>query len=144
MVSPNSIAQKGEVAREAWGLLAQLVYPPPFLAIARDFDLRPATFGALRALEQPKTMGELADLLHCDTSNITGIVDNLEEKVLAVRKPSEVDRRVKVVELTGQGEKLLTRLSREVAKPPDWVEALSPADQEALRAILQRAVDTRD
>ncbi|HEX8051136.1 MAG TPA: MarR family transcriptional regulator, partial [Solirubrobacterales bacterium] len=106
------------MAKEAWGLLAGLVYPPPFLKIAREHDLRPATFGALRALEQPRTMGELAQLLHCDNSNITGIVDSLEDKALAVRFPSEVDRRIKVVELSGQGEKLLKRLSREVAKPP--------------------------
>jgi MarR family transcriptional regulator, organic hydroperoxide resistance regulator len=141
MTAQRLAVQKGDLAREAWGVLVGLVYPPPFLSIAREFDLRPAAFGALRALEQPRTMGELAQLLHCDNSNITGIVDNLEEKALAVRKPSEVDRRIKVVELSGQGEQLLKRLSREVAKPPAWVEALSPEDQAALRDILKRAVD---
>jgi MarR family transcriptional regulator, organic hydroperoxide resistance regulator len=136
----GNISAKGEdLAREAWGLLASLVYPPPFLAIAREFDLRPSLFAALRALEQPRTMGQLAQMLHCDNSNVTGIVDSLEDKALAVRKPSEVDRRIKVVELSGQGEALLRRLSREVAKPPAWVEDLSPDDQKALRDILQRA-----
>jgi len=130
-----------DAAREAWGLLASLVYPPPFLAVAREFDLRPAVFAALRALEQPRTMSELAELLHCDNSNVTGIVDSLEDKGLAVRKPSEVDRRIKVVELSGQGENLLRRLRREVAKPPSWVESLSREDQEALREILLRAAD---
>jgi DNA-binding MarR family transcriptional regulator len=130
-----------DAAREAWGLLAGLVYPPPFLAVAREFDLRPAAFGALRALEQPRTMSELAQLLHCDNSNVTGIVDSLEEKALAVRKPSEVDRRIKVVELSGQGEALLRRLTREVAKPPAWVRDLAPEDQDALRDILRRAVE---
>jgi DNA-binding MarR family transcriptional regulator len=129
------------MAKEAWGLLVGLVYPPPFLKIAREHDLRPATFGALRALEQPRTMGELAQLLHCDNSNITGIVDSLEDKALAVRFPSEVDRRIKVVELSGQGEKLLKRLSREVAKPPAWVKALSEEDQKALRDILRRTAE---
>ena len=28
-------------------------------------------------------MGELAGVLHCDNSNVTGIVDSLEEKTLA-------------------------------------------------------------
>jgi DNA-binding MarR family transcriptional regulator len=133
---------KEAMAKETWGLLVGLVYPPPFLKIAREHDLRPATFGALRALEQPRTMGELAQLLHCDNSNITGIVDSLEDKALAVRFPSEVDRRIKVVELSGQGEKLLKRLSREVAKPPAWVKALSEEDQKALRDILRRAADS--
>jgi MarR family transcriptional regulator, organic hydroperoxide resistance regulator len=138
----KSSTRKG-AAREAWGLLAKLVYPPPFLLIAREFDLRPATFGALRVLEQPRTMSELAQLLQCDNSNVTAIVDSLEEKTLAVRKPSEDDRRIKVVELSGQGEELLVRLSREVAKPPDWVKNLSAEDQTALRDILLRAAEAR-
>ena len=135
---------KKDTGREAWGLLTGLVYPPPFLAIARDLGLRPATLGALRALERPRTMGELAQALHCDNSNVTGIVDSLEEKNLAVRLPSEVDRRIKVVELSVKGEKLLKRLHLELAKPPAWVEALSEKDQRALRDILQRAVGAPD
>ncbi len=139
----GNISAKGDLAASAWGLLVGLVYPPPFLAIAREFDLRPSTFAALRALEQPRTMGELARVLHCDNSNVTGIVDSLEDKVLAIRKPSEDDRRIKVVELSGQGEALLRRLKREVAKPPAWVKNLSEEDQEALREILERAVETQ-
>ncbi len=52
--------------RQAWGLLAALVYPPPFLAAARELGLRPPAFGALRALDRPRTMSELAGVLHCD------------------------------------------------------------------------------
>jgi DNA-binding MarR family transcriptional regulator len=136
-------AGAGPAAREAWGLLSSLVYPPPFAALARELDLRPAAFGALKALEQPRTMGELAKLLHCDNSNVTGIVDTLEDRTLAVRKPSETDRRIKVVELSGQGEQLLKRLRREMAKPPAWVKDLSERDQQALRDILRRATDAR-
>ena len=46
-----------------------------------------------------------------------------------------------MIELSGQGEVLLRRLKREVAKPPAWVEGLSPEDQEALREILERAIE---
>jgi DNA-binding MarR family transcriptional regulator len=137
------MAPKQDFARETWGLLSGLVYPPPFLSIAREHDLRPAAFGALRMLGQPRTMGELAVLLHCDNSNVTGIVDNLEEKNLAVRFPSEVDRRIKVVELSVKGEKLRKRLMEEMEKPPDWVKTLSEKDRRTLRDILQRAVDAR-
>lgn len=141
-MSYNNFMAK-DTGREAWGLLSGLVYPPPFLAVARELGLRPATFGALRALSQSRTMSELAGALHCDNSNVTGIVDNLEEKDLAIRKPSEVDRRIKVVELTVKGEKLLRRLGRELAKPPEWVTDLPERDQKELRDILQRAVDAR-
>ncbi len=131
--------EPGDLGRDAWGLLSSLVYPPPFLPLVRELDLRPATFAALRMLEEPRTMSQLAALLHCDNSNVTGIVDNLEEKDLAIRYPSEVDRRIKVVELTVKGEILMKRVRRELAKPPEWVKGLSAEDQAQLRGILQRA-----
>jgi len=133
------MAVKEDTARETWGLLSSLVYPPPFLSIAREHDLRPAGFGALRVLGEPRTMGTLAALLHCDNSNVTGIVDNLEDKNLAVRFPSEVDRRIKVVELSVRGATLRKRLLEEMEKPPDWVQSLSEKDRKALREILRRA-----
>jgi DNA-binding MarR family transcriptional regulator len=130
----------GETAHQAWGLLAELVYPPPFLGVARELGLRPAAFGALRALDRPRTMSEIAAVLHCDNSNVTGIVDVLEQKGLATRRPSEADRRVKLIELTAEGRRVRTRLTRAVEKPPDWVEALSEADRRSLVKILGRAV----
>lgn len=126
-------------ATEAWSLLTGLVYPPPFLPIVRELGLRPASFGALRALEQPRTMGEIAAVLHCDRSNVTGIVDGLEERGLARRTPSEGDRRVKLIALTADGRRLRARLMRAVEKPPPWLDGMSAADQRALRDLLGRA-----
>jgi DNA-binding MarR family transcriptional regulator len=130
-----------DLAAEAWGLLVPLVYPPRFIEIAHKFGVTPPLLGALRFLEQPQTMGRMAELLHCDPSNITGIVDALEDRNLAERKPSEADRRVKVVELTVPGEKLRARSIEEMYKPPAWIEGLSAADQRKLRDILRRAGD---
>jgi DNA-binding MarR family transcriptional regulator len=126
------------VAGEAWGLLAKLVYPPPFLKGARDLGLRPAAFGALKALDEPRTMSEVARELHCDNSNVTGIVDGLEERGLAVRTAAADDRRVKLVALTEEGRRVRGRLMRAVRKPPAWVTGLSPEDQRALRDLLLR------
>jgi DNA-binding MarR family transcriptional regulator len=133
----------GGPGREAWALLSSLVYPPPFAAIARELDLRPAAFGTLKMLDQPRTMSEVATVLQCDNSNVTGIVDSLEEKGLAQRRASEEDRRVKLIELTKGGRRVHARLSEAFATPPAWVDSLSPADQRALRDILQRAVAAR-
>jgi DNA-binding MarR family transcriptional regulator len=134
-------AAEADSAREAWRLLAGLVYPPPFLAIARELGLRPASFGALRTLDRPRTMSEIAAVLHCDNSNVTGIVDGLEEKGLATRRPSETDRRVKLIALTAEGRRVRARLTRAIEKPPAWVEELSEVDRRALRDVLRRAVD---
>jgi MarR family transcriptional regulator, organic hydroperoxide resistance regulator len=132
-------AAAGSTAGEAWDLLASLVYPPPFLAIAQESGLRPAAFGALRVLDQPRTMSEIATFLRCDNSNVTGIVDGLEARGLAERTASPGDRRVKLIALTAAGRRLRTRLMREARKPPAWLKDLSPADQRTLRDLLRRA-----
>jgi DNA-binding MarR family transcriptional regulator len=89
-------------------------------------------------------MSEIAEVLHCDNSNVTGIVDGLEEKGLAMRRASEGDRRVKMIELTGAGRRLRARLTRAAEEPPPWLRALSEADRSALRDLLQRAVEGTD
>ena len=138
----ESKAGSEDVARETWALLSGLVYPPHFLAVARREGMSPLALGAFRFLEQPRTMSDLAGSLHCDPSNVTAIVDGLEEKGLATRRPSERDRRVKLIELSAEGRKLRGRLHRELRKPPAWLQALSEADQRTLRELLQRATDT--
>jgi DNA-binding MarR family transcriptional regulator len=139
-----SKSPREDAAGEAWGLLAKLVYPPPFLPIARELGLRPPAFGALRALEEPRTMSEIAAVLHCDNSNVTGIVDGLEERGLAVRTVSKEDRRVKLIALTAEGRRVRTRLMRAVEKPPAWLTELSAADQRTLRDLLERASNGSD
>jgi DNA-binding MarR family transcriptional regulator len=138
---PTTKAMKDETAREAWKLLVGLVYPPRFLEIARKLGLTPPGLGAVRLLDQPRTMSEIAAFLHCDPSNVTGIVDGLEERGLAERRSSERDRRVKLIELTAEGRRLRTRLTREIERPPEWLGGLSDADQRALRDLLRRAAD---
>jgi MarR family transcriptional regulator, organic hydroperoxide resistance regulator len=128
-----------DLATEAWGLLVPLVYPPRFIEIAHKLGVTPSLLGALRFLETPQTMGRMAELLRCDPSNVTGIVDGLEERKLAARKPSAEDRRVKVVELTAAGRKLRARAFAEMFKPPPWLKDLSATDQRNLRDILRRA-----
>lgn len=143
MSDPKKASATGpdDTAREAWVLLASLVYPPPFLPIARQLGLRPPAFGALRMLDKPRTMSEIANFLHCDNSNVTGIVDVLEEKGLVTRRPSEQDRRVKLIALSAEGRRVRARLMRAVERPPAWLEGLSEADQRALRELLKRAVE---
>lgn len=127
------------IAREAWGLLASLVYPPRLVGVARDLGLTPPTLSALARLAEPRTMGEIAEQLRCDPSNVTGIADALEARGLARRRPSEADRRVKALELTAKGEKLRRRAMGELSEPPAWLRGLSAADQRALRDLLRRA-----
>ncbi|MFN8216388.1 MAG: MarR family transcriptional regulator [Solirubrobacterales bacterium] len=132
--------EAGGVEYEAWGLLASLVYPPRLVDVARGLGLTPATLSALLRLPQPRTMGEIAEQLRCDPSNVTGIADALEARGLGRRRPAEHDRRVKALELTAKGERLRRRAMGELSEPPQWLRALSAADQRTLRDVLRRAV----
>ena len=51
-------------------------------------------------------MGQVAQTLACDASNVTGLVNRLESRGLVRRPASAEDRRVKVLDLTPAGARL--------------------------------------
>jgi DNA-binding MarR family transcriptional regulator len=129
-------------ASEAWILMHRIHWSekPRFMAIGQEFDLAPQQGMALRALHEPRPMGELAKFLACDNSNVTGIVDRLEERGLVKRRAAEHDRRVKLIELTEQGQRVRREIERRITEPPRAIAELPEADQIALRDILRRAI----
>ena len=128
-------------ADEAWELMSRLIFAQRgrMLSIAAELDLHPQQLFALKHLDGPLPMGALADYLHCDSSNVTGIVDRLEKRGLVERRSAEHDRRVKLLVLTGEGKRLRQRLVERMSEPAPEIAALSAADQKALRDILRRA-----
>lgn len=138
-------ARSRSAAEEAWGLIHQLIMGERrrFLAVASELDLHPAQTGALAQMEpdRPLPMSELAALLHCDNSNITGIVDRLEARGLVERRPYAHDRRVKHIILTPLGVEQRARVREQMAAPPEALKRLPPAEQRALRDLLRRALE---
>jgi DNA-binding MarR family transcriptional regulator len=133
-------------AEEAWDIRRQLLGAERrrFLAAAAELDLHPAQAGALMKME-PGTampMHELAMMLSCDNSNVTGIVDRLEARGLVTRRPYAQDRRVKHVVLTPAGTDVRTRVRGHMAKVPEAIGRLSLTDQRLLRDVLRRAVES--
>ncbi len=133
-------------AREAWRLFWRIFLEDKRRRweILSELGISPQQAMALGTLEpgQPVPMSTLAAELHCDNSNITGIVDRLEAAGLAERRPSERDRRVKAVVLTEKGEWMRIEIDRRAGEPPPKLAALSDEDATALRDILTRAVAT--
>jgi MarR family transcriptional regulator, organic hydroperoxide resistance regulator len=115
---------------------------PRHISMAAEFDLSPMQAFALRLLEpgRPLPMSELAEALHCDASNVTGIVDRLEARGLIARRGADHDRRVKMLVVTDEGTELRERLLERIAEPPPAIAALSATDQRSLRDILRRAL----
>ncbi|WP_051325462.1 MarR family winged helix-turn-helix transcriptional regulator [Glycomyces tenuis] len=79
-------------------------------------DLTASQAIVIGLLSEPLPMGDLAAQRHCDPSNITGLVDRLEDKGLVARSPHPTDRRVKRVELTPEGRRRLARFHEELSR----------------------------
>src|SRR5579884_484610 len=81
--------------------------------LMKQFGLNLTQYWALVHLEKQegRSLTELADLLICDKSNVTSIVDKFEESGLAERKRGKAgDRRYIRVVLTPQGQELRAAL----------------------------------
>jgi DNA-binding MarR family transcriptional regulator len=132
-------------AQEAWSLLRQLLTGERrrFLAVASEHDLHPGQAGALLRMEPdtPVPMHELATMLACDNSNVTGIVDRLEARGLVARRPYAQDRRVKHVVLTPLGLELRDRMRARMSEPPAAIKRMSAGDQRLLRDLLRAALE---
>jgi DNA-binding MarR family transcriptional regulator len=137
--------RKPSPASEAWALMHELFHASRrrFLAVASEFELSPPQVRALGVLdpERPVPMSELADALHCDNSNVTGIVDRLEDRGLVERRSATHDRRVKMLAVTERGAAVREQLAERLEQAPGPLARLSPEDQRALRDIMRRALE---
>lgn len=130
---------------DAWRLLVRFFFTqranlPP---LAAELQLSPAQCHVLHLIEpdRPIPMGQLAETLACDASNVTGLVDRLESRGLVRRRPSAEDRRVKVLVLTPTGCRLRALLVERMTAPPATLERLSPREQRELVRILSRLLE---
>jgi DNA-binding MarR family transcriptional regulator len=114
------------------------------MAVAHEFGLAPLQAIAIKHLEPGRalTMSELAQLLHCDNSNVTGIADRLEAAGLVERRPLPSDRRVKTLVLTERGAAVRGAYDARLGLVPPELQALSDEDAERLLAIMRRATAT--
>jgi len=135
----------GPHACDAWRLLVgfSLSQRGNLPAVAAELQLSPVQCHVLHLIEpgRPVSMGQLADTLSCDASNVTGLVDRLESRGLVRRQPSETDRRVKVLALTPAGARLRALLVERMSAPPETLGRLSVEEQRALVRILRRLLE---
>jgi DNA-binding MarR family transcriptional regulator len=140
----DSVVGTRTPAEEAWSLMGKLFWEmrPRMIRIAGEFGLTPPQLFALRQLDpdEPVPMRALAAALHCDSSNVTGLVDGLAAQGLVERREAEHDRRVRMVVVTERGAEVRRRMLEVVQQVPAALAQLSTADQRALRDILQRAL----
>jgi DNA-binding MarR family transcriptional regulator len=78
------------------------------VAIGDEFGLTSIQAVTLLLVDEhrPRPMKSFCTLFHCDASNVTGIVDGLENKGLVSRQNDPKDRRIKIICLEPSGKKL--------------------------------------
>jgi MarR family transcriptional regulator, organic hydroperoxide resistance regulator len=145
MASTARARGRASPAQEAWVLLRRLLMGEKrrFVSSASELDLHPAQAGALLQMEpgEPLPMHELASMLACDNSNVTGIVDRLEARGLVARQAYAQDRRVKHIVLTPLGVELREAMRSRMAYAPAALGRLSAAEQRQLRDLLRKALE---
>ncbi len=111
---------------------------------AADFELSFLQSRALRRLEEPMATGTLAEQLGLDRSNVTSVVDRLEERGLITRQPHPGDRRIKLLALTEAGRATRAAIDERIFATVTLFEALSEEDQRALAGLLSKLLERAD
>ncbi|WP_285691922.1 MarR family winged helix-turn-helix transcriptional regulator [Actinoplanes sp. NBRC 103695] len=112
-------------------------------ASAEPGDLRHRQLIALTVLNDhgPLSQQALGELLGLDPSNLVGLLNDLEERGLTIRRRDPADRRRHIVELSPDGKAALQAGQLGLAAVEDKILcALTPAERATLHELLVRAV----
>jgi len=109
---------------------------------AADFDLTVAHVRALYELREPLSMRELAERLYLDPSNLTALVDRLEDLGLVERTTDAGDRRVKRLVLTPRGAEFSVEIIDAVFTESPVFKVLDPREQRRLLDLLTRVAES--
>ena len=108
---------------------------------AADWDMSVPQVRALYALREPLSMRELAEQLYLDPSNLTALVDRLEDLGLVQRQADADDRRVKRLVITEKGVRLSDEIIDAVFAEGTVFDALDADEQRQLLGLLGKMLD---
>ena len=120
---------------------AQLASTAEFLEAMKEVDLRPTQFSVLILIsENPGVrQTEVCAALGLQKANFVPLLNELERRGLAERRPGIPDRRASALHLTEQGAAVLQRALQLHAEWEDRVAArLGPKGREQLLALLRK------
>lgn len=109
------------------------------MKIADQHGLTVMQLYTLCLLEDDKSipMNALSSMLHCDASNLTGIVDRLFSRDYIKREENPKDRRVKMITLTPKGAGMCKQIFLELpAYQPSGINSLTDEQKKQLTILL--------
>jgi DNA-binding MarR family transcriptional regulator len=135
---------KRSLAEEVWRRMARFtighVQQGEHFRLLQEQGLTPGHLKALGFLDdgEPRPMGAIAEGLAIDASQVTWLIDRLEERGFVERRTLVTDRRVKTVALTPKGVAFRRDLFERLYQPPPDLMALDAASLESLLDELQK------
>jgi MarR family transcriptional regulator, lower aerobic nicotinate degradation pathway regulator len=115
-----------------------------FLDQCQAFDLTPLQYVTLSALATHGAMDKatIAGAVALDRTTIAVVVKNLEERGLVTTRPSNHDRRAKLVKITAKGVNLVSFVQTEVANAQErTVAPLAPKERAEFLRLLGKIAD---
>jgi DNA-binding MarR family transcriptional regulator len=115
-----------------------------FLDETADVNLTPVQFALLFAASKQAGLDQrtLAGRIGLDTSTIGAVVDRLESRELIERKVSPDDKRVRLLNVTPAGKKLLQGVMPAMLRAQNRILAPLPqADRSTFMAMVKRIVE---
>ena len=113
-------------------------YNQAWEAAASEHGLSTAHACVLGRVETRRSMGELAEELRCDASNITQIVARLEARDLVHREPNPQDRRSRQIVRTPTGDELYGEFDESFDFPRAAAANLTVAERKQVAALLRK------
>ena len=149
-VSRDYIERNPSAEPSATELVINVLYTAELLGRQLDQALR--VFGLTRGSHnvlqvlggatEPLTPTEVSARLTVTSATVTGLLDTLETRGLARRRPHPADRRSVLVEITDDGRRLLDGLVPELIEHEKrWAAALTPSRREQLLRLLGAVQD---
>lgn len=88
--------------------------------------------------DMPSPMNNLCTIFACDASNMTGIIDGLEQKGLVSRQSSDKDRRVKVVKIEPAGDEVRSQIMSRLTGSESIFSQLSQLETDQLVTLIRK------
>jgi DNA-binding MarR family transcriptional regulator len=133
------LAQPGHYIRRLQQVAVAL-----FMEETAEFGITPVQFATLMTAHEHPGLDQrsLAARISFDTSTIGGVIDRLEKRGLILRNAAPHDRRLRLLTVTEEGERLLEQaLPRVRAAQQRILAPLAQAEQQDFLQQMQRVVE---
>ena len=108
-----------------------------------DLGMTTTDYWALRNIQGPMPMKELAHCMDFDPSYVTLVADRLENFGLIERRQHPTDRRIKNLVLTAKGRRLRTTIPDTLWDGPNTFSSLTDAERRQLKGLVVKLIASR-